>query len=511
MSDEAGVPDGPEKIGRDSGLPLRVPQNASLRPHNSNALPPRRRSLTIAAFVGVVVLMGACSKGSAQPSAASVGSGTDTTSSAATIESPSSTTATSSTTPADAPSQGTELTQPVSDEAVNVVANLQGSGFTVLSLDDDGGTTAQAYDSSGGTLALLSGSDMEGFCGLLDVNTAVGRELVVETVEHSDAQGIDGASNTQTLTAFDTTSGNQVWARKLAIRGDDDGGDLSCPAGTPTTPTNIQVTLDGAWVVYQPDGSDLTHTVAVDLSNGEVHKKSGLYGTVGNYIVADPTGDSNELSSVRLTLPDHWSDLGTLWLDERMLDGLPGPDQGSLAPAGSQLPNQTAGSPTLAAVTPDGRTIIGVQHLNGQHGVTNTSSYALPSTHRRWKLVPPRGDEDSLVALSNTLAVIQRSIIGDPDSTDLLALDPTHGKTIWKLHIKTSADVCALTSTELVVLAHDQLIFLDAKNGDQLSYEDDAVKDAATGEASCPTLLAGGLTGLSVDEATGVVTQLATP
>lgn len=471
-----------------------------------------------AVFVSSSVLMlASCSGGGATSEATGAAATAQPAASAAAPSNPDAgTSGGSARTAAPAPSPGTTLATAQGGGRVNVVSNWQGRGFTVVDSVLDGDTddsTLQAYDAAGNALAKLPAGSFTGECGAADVVTPRGRLLLAEKDVHHDAQGIQSATDTLTLSAYDATTGRRVWITTL-IRDTTSG--ISCTAydgylgSQSVADSDFTVTFDGRWGVYQPDDRyDLSHSIAIDLTTGKLYPKPGLYGTLGNWVtIAKMSTDENAPASLTLATPGTWSTFGAVTFgDGAMFEEVPGPVDQTLVPPGAQLPSNNPDSPTPAAMTPDGKTLIGVAGNGSQGANTSTVAYALPTMKKLWSIPSPQGTTYSVAAVDNSIVVLQNEVNGD-SATQLTAYNVQTGASVWKQNIQSTATVCDLTSTQLVVLANDQLAFLSAADGHQSSYQTDDAQDTSGG-ATCPSLLGGGVTGLGLD-GTAVV-QLATP
>jgi hypothetical protein len=417
-----------------------------------------------------------------------------------------------------APAAGTTLATVQGEGRVNVISNLQGKGFTVVDSLLDGNqdeSYLQAYDAAGNALAKLPPGSLTGECGAADVINGRGRLLITEKVIHHDAQGIQPASDTLTMTAFDATTGAQVWTTTLDSR-DQNGisctafdGDLGSQNSGDTTFTS---TANGRWGVYQPDDTyDLSHSVAIDLTTGKTYPRPGLYGALGNYVAVARM--SNFLHSpVRLTLmtPGSWAAHGTLTLgDSGMFEEIPGPDNPTLVTSGAQFPTDDVADPASAVITPDASTLIGVRGNFDQGEPTTTVAYSLPSMRELWSIPTPKYYSDSVEGVNNSIVVLARQQNDGDGVTRLMALSTQSGAKVWQQNIKVSVLVCALTSSQLVLLVNDQLAFLNAGTGVQTSYQADGTQDGS-GDNTCPAVLAGGVSGVSVGS-DNTVSQLATP
>lgn len=478
----------------------------------------RTRAALVALTAGGVMVLTACGGGGGAPNAAPVAAhvssppaaSTDAASDAAASASAD---ASASASAAVAPSPGSTLATVQGEGRVNIVSNAQGQGFTLVDSVMDGTSDdsyLQAYDAAGNPLARIPPGSLTGECGADDVITPRGRLLIAEKDVHQDAQGIQSATDTLNLVAFDAVTGAQVWTTTL-IRDTTDG--ISCTAfggylgSRNTADTTFTTTFDGHWGVYQPDDrQDMSHSMAIDLTTGRTYPRPDLYGALGNWVtIAKRDGTIyNTLQSLTLTTPGSWPTLGTLTFgDGGLLEGLSGPFDLNLAMPGAQ---PSSSEPAAAAITPDGNTLIGTQANGAQDERSATVAYALPTMKKPWSLETPQYATYTIAAVSNAIVVIQSD--NQDGSTELTALNTRTDATVWKQSIQSGASVCALTSTELVVLANSQLAFLGADDGRQTGYVADTDQDSA-GDPACPTVLSGGVSGLELDGST--VAQLATP
>lgn len=419
---------------------------------------------------------------------------------------------------ATAPPPGTTLASVQGTGRVNVISNLQGQGFTVvdsvMDSDDQDGSYLQAYDAAGGELAKILPGSVTGECGAADVINSKGRLLIAEQVIHHDAQGIQPASDTLTLSAYSAVSGARLWTATLDR---DDQNGISCSAydgnlgSQSSSDTTFTSTADGRWGIWQPDDSyDLSGSAAIDLTTGQVYRRPGLYGALGDYAVVAKMSQYH--SPLRLTLmtPGTWAQHGTLTLGgSGMLEEIPGPYNPTLVTSGAQFPTDDVDDPTSAAITPDGTTLVGLRGNFAQGDPTTTVAYSLPAMKELWSIPTPRYYTDSVAGISDSVVVLARQENNGDGSTRLMALNPQTGARIWQRVISSDLSVCALTSTQLVLLVNDQLAFLNPGTGAQTSYQSDPAQDDS-GDSACPSMLAGGVSGVSVSD-DNTVTQLASP
>jgi hypothetical protein len=415
------------------------------------------------------------------------------------------------TTAATPPAAGATLAAVSGDGSLQVVSNAQGRGFTVvqdllLGADDDR-STLQVYGVAGNRLARIPAGVITGGCGAADVLTNAGRVLFAEKIEHHPAAGIQPASNTRILFAFDAADGRRLWTRTLAENLPETG---SCSSSGGGYLEGFTFTFDGRWAIYQPDlRHDPTHSIAIEVRTGTLYRKPGLYGALGNWVAVEalPRKEDGRPTRITLSLPGSWPALGVLTLGAGgMLTDLPDRD-GAPARPGVQLSG--------AAITPDATTLIGHQKADPE----STVAYALPGLNKLWSAPEEKGYADTLAGLSNSVA-LTATPVSDPDGTVLTARTATTGAMLWQQRLPTKGSVCMLTSTQLVVLTNNQYAFLDPQhNGQQISHQDATTTHSGDNGTACPAALSGGVSGVAVNDldptggvqAHKTIVQLATP
>jgi hypothetical protein len=404
-----------------------------------------------------------------------------------------------------APSAGASLASVSGEGRLNVIANLQGQGFDVVDSLLDGNndeSTVHAYDAGGTSLATIPAGSLTGECGAADVVNSKGRLLITELIKTVPAAGINPATNSLVLTAWDATSGDKVWTA-TPISSTTDA--LSCTAFDGNL-QNFSATFDGRWGVLEWPLSTTDVSDAIDLTNGTLYPRSDLQGTLGNYVVVgtDHTYFDGEPNIARLAIPGAWQKLGRFKLGT----GDPGDvplDPGEFVPTG-QLANQDYSDPPVMEATPEGTELIGIVGNATDSIALTVNAYALPSARLLWSLKTPRYDTDTLEAVNASVAIIGRSQNGGDGTTTLMALDVKTGNVVWKTNIGGGA-LCDLTSSQVLVSANGQLATLSTVTGKQLSYETDPYQ--GSGSPSCPSTVGDGITGVGY---TGnQVTQLLDP
>jgi PQQ-like domain len=386
-----------------------------------------------------------------------------------------------------APSVGASLASVPYGGRTNIIANTQGQGFDVVDsiLDSNGDeSTLHAYGPDGTSLTELPAGSFTGECGAADVINSKGRLLITEQVQTVPAAGINAATNSLTLTAWNASNGGEVWTDTPISPSTET---LNCQAYDGNL-QDFSATFNGRWGVLQWPLSNSEVTDAIDLTNGKLYPRSDLQGTVGNYVAI---GNQN---AATLTSPGTWQKLGTLNLSNLQESG-----PGAFAATG-QAVNPNSGNPGMEA-SPDGT------ELAGALGSDSTvSAYALPSGRALWSIRTPPGETDTTEAINASVLIIGRArSLGDP--TTLIALDVKTGKILWKTNIGNGA-LCDLTSSQVLINVNDQLATLSASTGAQLSYEANPYQDPDTGDTTCPATVANGITGVGYNDATSQITQI---
>lgn len=406
-----------------------------------------------------------------------------------------------------APSEGANLANVSGQGRVNVIANVRGRGFDVVDSVLNGNndeSTVQAYDVDGMPLAELPAGSFTGECGAADVINSKGRLLITEQVKPVPAAGINPATNSLVLTAWNATSGEKVWTVTPISSSTDQ---LDCQAYDGNL-QNFSATFDGKWGVLQWALSNSDVADAIDLTNGKLYPRSNLQGTLGNYVVigTDHTYYTGEPNTATLTIPGTWQNLGTFKVgtDDPGDVSVNGP--GTFAPTG-QLANQNYSNPPVMEASPEGTELIGIVG-NESYGIPLTvNAYALPSAQLLWSVKTPQYYTDTVEAINATVVVIARQENNGDGTTALIAFDIKTGKIVWKTSIGGGA-LCDLTSSQVLVNTNGQLATLSASTGKQLSYKADPYQDD-TSESSCPDTVANGITGVGYTNTQ--VTQLLGP
>jgi hypothetical protein len=404
------------------------------------------------------------------------------------------------------PSAGADLASVAGQGRVNVISNVQGKGFDVvdslLDMNYNDVSTVQAFAADGRPLAKLPAGSLTGECGAADVINDRGRLLITERIKTVPAAGISPATNSLVMTAWNATNGRQVWT--------------ATPIPSTTDPLSCQAfdgdlqyfssTYDGQWGVLTWPLSNSQVADAIDLTSGRLFPNADLQGVLGDYVVTgtDHTYYTGDPNIATLTTPGIWQPLGTFKLGGDDPGEIP-LDPGEFAPTG-QLANQGYSNPPSMEATPDGRELIGTLGNSGNQVSFTVNAYALPSARLLWSVATPQYYTDTLEGIDASAVIIGRAQ-NSGGSTALIALDVKTGKVMWQVNVGAGM-LCDLTSSQILVAANGQLATLSAATGKQLSYQNDAYQDSS-GDPSCPTTVADGLTGLGYNNAR--VTQLLAP
>jgi len=408
---------------------------------------------------------------------------------------------------ASAPEPGSTLASSTQDGAIFAVANAAGQGFTIgddVISGNDEQSTLQTYDVSGTSLVQLSSGFSAG-CGLADVTNSKGRLVVAENIAEKPAEGINPALYSLSITAFDAGTGTAVWSDKVIT---DTQESLGCPAGGVDDLVGFAATSDGHYGVLLWPWQNSTLALAIDLTDGSVHRRQDLVGVLGKYLLrgSDRARDDNgHANTLTLTTPDGWPSLGHT----------PAADANEIqSTATGWLDNQAgSGDQKGVGVTPDGiRLISADQTVSSDYTEHNyVDGYLLPGMTRAWRYTSPPGTNDQVLDVTDDLVLVNRA--DDNRDNHLIGLDAVTGKQLWNTDIHDGT-VCLSTEARVLVDANEQLATLDATTGKQLGYNDN-IKHALLGDedAGCPKVLGNGLEGIGsrVDGSELTVAQLVTP
>jgi hypothetical protein len=434
----------------------------------------------------VAVMVTGCSGASGHPTAASTTS-RPASSSVTGAPAASTTTPPASATP---PAPGTTVLASLpTDGRVNLLSN--GTGFTVVESLTNGDTDdsqVTSYDAAGHKLTTIGPGRLTGECGAADISPGGRRLLVTAQTATQQAQGINAAQYSLTLTAWDATTGAQVWQAPV-VPPQPDPSILRCSAfdgvllHRNADPPLLAITDDDAWGVLTAVGTDLATSEVLDMTNGHLTPRTDALGTVGNFVViGDNQADPPQL---HVTLPPSWTPLGEL-----AVPGSPSdyrfPDVATNAVLG---PYQAAS--TYVQASDDGTQLF----IRNDSGIT---AYALPAMRQIWAQQPPNG----LVTYAEAGGVLVAGSYANNNRTTT-GLDTATGAQKWSLPDLT---VCGITRTQMQVLANGQLAIIDLATGKQLSYRPDPYQ--SIDGPSCPQMLGDGL---EVVADAGPIVQRLTP
>ncbi|MCO8277044.1 PQQ-like beta-propeller repeat protein [Actinoplanes sp. TRM 88003] len=384
------------------------------------------------------------------------------------------------------PTPGTALARIEGPGRVNVIANVQGRGFDIVSsflrdftYDE---STLQVYDADGTPLGGLTAGSFSGECGADDVIVDGKRLILTVLIKTVPAAGLTEETHALQLDAWDAQTGAQVWSTTVIKPSPED---LSCQAYDGNLQA-LSTTFDGKWgVLLWPQPQKLLR-LAVDLATGRLYPRADLLGTIGNYVAVgtDKTVYAGESNTVRMTVPGSWKTLGTFRSSGVTTGAIDLPQTGTMAWTGHAFAGDS-GEKTVS--TPSGEIIVSVVG-NGPHSVPySVSAFQLPSAKPLWRLKTPKYFNDNVQSINDKIVLIVRAPNGGGKSVEYMAVDVTTGKKVWSLKVP-ELSTCLLTSSNVLVRTKDQFVTLDAATGKQLSYTGDA--------DSCRPIVGAGLTGV---------------
>jgi hypothetical protein len=424
---------------------------------------------------------------------------------------------------ASAPSPGTALATVQDIGATKEISNPQGNGFTaihdVLGQNYVEASTLNTYDAAGNQLASLSAGSFTGDCGAADVVNSAGRLVITLLISTTPAQGITPETYGLTMTAWNATTGSQVWQTTLVPN---QNQQIVCPPsmdGIVADLWDFIATHNGQWGVFEQPltaaNGDIEY-VAINLASGKTYPNDNLVGILGNNVVTGSgTSDdgSDQPTTLTVTTPGSWATLGTA-AGPGAQSGNP-QLSGDLAGEGHFYPQDfavtgyagsggNADEGDDAVATPDGSTLDAI--YSDGNGNSWFRGYALPSLKQLWSTPVPADDTDQIVGISNNDLLITTAVTNAGGDTYLLSLNPNTGQQQWKTDISSSGSFCDVTSTQILVQANDQLATLSAASGNQLSYETDPYQDAE-GDNECPPVVETGLSGIGLGNSTATDTD----
>lgn len=416
--------------------------------------------------------------------------------------------------PAAAPTPGATLATVQDIGATREISNPQGDGFTaihdVLGQNYAEASTLDTYDAAGNRLASLSAGSFTGDCGAADVVNPAGRLVITLLITTTSAQGVTSATYGLQMTAWNATTGSPAWHTTLVSNQDQR---IACPSsmdGIVADLWNFIATHDGQWGVFEQPvtgANEENEYVAINLATGKTYSNPDLVGVLGNYVVTGTgtsSNGSNGPTTLTATTPGSWTSLGTA-AGSGAQNGNP-QLSGDLSGSGDSYPQDFAvtgytgdygpfGDGTDTVATPDGSVLVTV-YSDGS-GDAWYRGYALPSLNQLWTIPVPSSDDDQIVSISNTNLLITRANRDGASDTYLLSLSPKTGRQQWMTDISSGGSVCDLTSTQVLVVANNQLATLSAGSGKQLSYAADPYQDSE-GDSGCPSVVGTGTSGIGI-------------
>ncbi len=384
-----------------------------------------------------------------------------------------------------APAVGTRLASVKGAGRLNVVTN--GNGFDIVgSLLNASGqadeSSVTSYDAAGNRLTQLRAGALTGECGAADVVVpGRGRLIVGFLVTNTPAEGIRPASASTQIKAWNAQTGAPVWSSKLFA------GDPECKAYEGSL-WNFDNTLDGRWGIAL-EGE--TGGQVIDLVSGAVRPDSRAVGMIGSY-VADATNPTwgRDSPYYLLVAPGTGAVVGRIHNDGTAGGRVSGHRPGTvvferteggaeMAPSWLFLTNSKGSSPR-SGTTSTGAALIAIPN---QESVPSQRIYAytLPSMNVAWQTTEPY--PPYIAGDGGGTLVVNGHICKQGESTCLLGYDDRTGKRLWQL---PAAEVCDLTSSQMLAQVNGDFAVINLKTGKQMSYFN------ANG-AECPTILPGGI------------------
>jgi hypothetical protein len=405
--------------------------------------------------------------------------------------------------PDTAPASGTTLLT-VNPEANGSNGTVQvvtdGHGFSVLDgISVTGPSTITTYNAAGAQLAVIS-RGYTSLCGAADVLVpGTGRLIITELISRQAAQGINPATYSLQLTAWNATTGAAAWTADVIPSGTASlscitGGGLGYLDGGPDL-LNFGVTSDGRWGVY---ASGLHPPAVVDLNSGAIRADPDSQGALGPYLVeacqpADSLGVLNILKDPQsgvvygksMVQGDAYHPNGPCrtGADDGAVQNLGhyGPNGLELAPAGLFFTDSNGTSPG-SGLASAGNGLLVDRTVNGNTPTPEIMRYSLPDLQPMWQKIGSFymwGDGDGITVVTKS---------GPEDTSQTLAgLNDETGAPEWSIP-GGSGNVCAVTSSQFIYAVNDQLAVLSIKTGKQISYS----ANPNDGD-ECPVLLPSGL------------------
>lgn len=378
---------------------------------------------------------------------------------------------TSTTADDESPAAGTDLA--AAPDGVAVISN--GSGFTIVKTPtapsgEYDESTATAYTASGRELATLPMGAFTLDCGIADVRIGDSQRLIVTAlVSTSPAEGIKPEETSTKLTAWDATTGDEVWTIPV-------NGDAGCEQEEGNM-VGFATTYDGKWGIY--GGSyPFERTKVIDMRTGKATVSTRHLQVLGNYLVERGTGDRPVSSVV---------DPATSKVASR-LRGIEFYGEPNAAPTGL-LESNSASSFAPAGLTDDGQRLVAT--VDDERLV----AYTLPGAAATWR-APKSFDPDIIGDAGGILLASDEPADGP---TKVVGLDDRTGEEKWRV---PGGEVCGMTGSQFLLGVNGQLAVIDTQTGEQVSYTADG--------STCPTLLAGGI-GVTRNSSGATVTQALEP
>lgn len=461
------------------------------------SITPRMRSRSSATTLAVVIavllssLIAGCGGGSDQSSS------TSTTSSSVTSETPPEAASNEADpgpppepTPAVAPEPGTKLAYVELPGRVNVIANNQGEGFSIVDSVTDLGSeedesTVTTYDVAGNELARIPSGSLTGECGAADVTVpGLGRVLITEQAGYTETQGIEQTEYPPVLKAWNAETGELLWPVAMRAEAGEEWEEAGCVAFDGQL-EGFSATFDGRWGLFGDTDPAFGGARVIHLATGQVQPGVHAEGVIGSYPIAVPR-DINVGGRYEALDPSSGQVLGSTVLHA---DFYQQQEQLTMAARGALKFDGGGASPT--AVSSDGERLIVVDEP--EYGDPQTVAYSLPSFDTAWKRPP--GSQVAVVGEGGGV-VVESRYDQAKQTTIFVGVNDATGKPQWSL---PAGEICGMTESQMLLAVNGQLATIDLKTGEQISYEE---------EGSCSTILPGGITayveGGEVGEMTGL-------
>jgi hypothetical protein len=383
--------------------------------------------------------------------------------------------------PAVAPEPGTELAYVELPGRVNLIANDQGEGFSIVDsvtdlASEEDESTVTTYDVAGNELARIPSGSLDGECGAADVTVpGLGRVLITEQPGYTETQGIEQTEYPPVLKAWNAETGELLWPLPMREEAGEEWEEAGCVAYDGHL-EGFSATFDGRWGLFGGTDSVFGGARVIDLATGQVQPGVHAEGVIGSYPIAVPA-DQNRGGHYEAIDPSSGQVLGSTIL---RADFYQQQEQLRMAARGGLKSDGGGASPT--AISSDGERLIVVDEP--EYGDPQAVAYSLPSFDVAWKRTP--GSQVAVYGEGGGV-VVESRYDQAKETTIFVGVDDATGKPRWTL---PAGEICGTTESQMLLSVNGQLATIDIATGKQLSYEE--------GEADCPSVLPGGI-GLAIE------------